>query len=334
LAIVKKIATLTYWQLLLSAIVFGIIWFLPEITGYKNLSGSCTVSLFHLIPLFTVSMVVACILQFVAVGIMLYVLVHIADKRNFLPIHPTLLFFIGGAVLASVPQLHCFSSATVSILLFVLSLPYFIQIGEEHNVPDAVFKIISLNLLGACFAPFLFLMCLTVLLVMVFYNMISLKSAIAGLFAVVLSAFVIFSLFYLTDSLPLLEKIWNYYCSYEIQWERFVALFEWSFSTILFFAGFVLMLIVMALYNFIYIQTAKALMRFYFFLVSLLLIVSVAICFFFFDNFLDFLPIPVLLAILQISLFFSHQQKRFGDIVFVCLMICCLAYRVLLLIGF
>ena len=48
------------------------------------------------------------------------------------------------------------SSATVSILLFVLSLPYFIQIGERYNVPDAVFKIISLNLLGACFARFVF----------------------------------------------------------------------------------------------------------------------------------------------------------------------------------
>lgn len=324
---------MSYRQIILLVFLFSVLWFLPEIFGVHS-SALFPITLLRFIPLFSVSALCAHIVQFVMVIIFVSMILHFARVRNFLPIKSTVFICVSGLLLSLVTPFQYLTNTSFALLFLLLSVSYFIRIVQENDVPKAVFCIVVLNLCGAVFEPIIFLFCLLMLLIISFYNMLSIKSLCAGLWAFVLVGFIGVSIFYLTDQMPLLNHIWQYLISYEWQMDKFQASFlSYSPLEIIYWVVLLVLLILVVLFNIGFVQNLKAQMRFYFLLVSILFFVSLIVSICFFNYFFDLLLIPCFLLLIQFSLFFSYQQKRLGNILFVSFVVLCIAYRILSLIG-
>ena len=164
---------------------------------------------------------------------------------------------------------------------------------------------------------------------MILFSTFTLRTFLAFLSGILVPLFLAWGLFYLSDNLDFLNVIWSQSHVYDFE------------QTVLFlrsdvvFSGLILILFLISLVSYFSVSlNFKLLVRLNFFFINLGFVLTVIWTGLFFYKVDTLVFVPIIFLIVWLSFFFSTNQSKFANIVFLVFLVCGLAYRVVNLIGF
>lgn len=329
--ILKKLVTPSLEWLIIPIIFSAILWFLPAILGIAHPQDSYPFQLFGTFTWFTLSAGWAHIIQFffqIAIGL---TLMRWCERWQLIPLRSVIPLFVALFVMSIIADLQFFDARTIALILFLLAISELLSMYSYNGEKvSAVFNIGFLIISAAFFhVEYAYLLVIFVI-GMIIFSTFTIRTFFALLSGILVPLFLVWSAFFLSDNLPIL---------YAILGESHLYMFDLSSLSLLrtdvLLGGVLLVLFLMALVSYFSVSlNFKLHVRLNFFFINLAFVLGVIWVALFFYKLDVLLFVPIIFLIILLSFFFSTNQSKFVNIVFIAFIVLGLAYRVLNLLGF
>lgn len=328
--ILKKILTPTLEWLIIPIILSAIIWFVPYLFGAAYSQPNYPFQLFGTFTWFTLSAGWAHFIQFFCQATIAIVLMRWCERWQLVLVRSAIPLVLGLFLMSIIPEVQFFDARMVALILFMLAVGDFLSMYSFNG--EKVASAFNIGFLVTCagfFQQEYFYLVILFLVGMVIFSTFTLRTFVALLSGIMLPLFVFWSVLFLSDNVTFL---------YEILSKTHIYNFNQGLSVLnssFIFGGFLMVLFMISLFSYFSLSlNYKLHVRLNFFFINLTFVLTTIWTALFFYKFETLLLVPVMFFILLLSFFFSTNQSKFANIVFLIFIFAGLAYRVVNLIGF
>lgn len=312
-------------NIIITLVVGAILWFVFGQRNGINESHPEVVSTMFMkhFAIWTLPTWVGNILGFIAmVGIMSWGVV-VCEKLQIIPVRTTMVFTVGLIMSSAIGYIQPFDESYIAIILFIFALRELIQMYHFENQMAAGFNIVLWLSLATLFEPEYIWLSLLFVLGMTIFRVITGRVFLSILFAISTIVILLGSIFWLFDSLDILLKYLENTISFKLL--NFTTLDK--FDIIIF--GFIILLELFTFVNY-YLNSNnyKLNTRLNFSLINAGFWVSLIWVILLSSNFTQLIAVPGLFAIMCISLYFSTNQSKVANILFVLWFLIFVGYRI------
>lgn len=329
--ILKKLVTPSLEWLIIPIIFSAILWFLPAILGIAYPQDNYPFQLFGTFTWFTLPAGWAHFIQFFFQIIIGLTLMRWCERWQLIPLRSVIPLFVALFIMSIIADFQFFDARTIALMLFLLALSQLLSMYSYNGEKVSAAFNIGFLIISAAFFHVEYVYLLGIFLVgLIIFSTFTVRTFFALLSGILVPLFLVWSAFFLSDNLADL---------YTILTQVHVYLFDTSTLIVLrsdvLLAGVLFVLFLMALVSYFSVSlNFKLHVRLNFFFVNLAFILSVIWVGLFFYKLDVLLFVPIIFLILLLSFFFSTNQSKFVNIVFIAFIVLGLAYRVLNILGF
>ncbi len=327
--ILKKILTPRLEWLIIPIIFSAIVWFVPYLFGAAYPQTNYPFQLFGTFTWFTLSAGWAHFIQFFCQIAIAIFLMRLCERWQLIPIRSAIPLVVGLFTMSTIAEIQFFDARMVALVLFLLAVEELFSMysysGEKVSVP---FNIGFLITSAAFFQQEYIFLLVVFLLGMIVFSTFTVRAFCALLSGTLLPLFVFWSILFLSDNISFL---------YEILSKSHIHTFNQGLpilSSSVIFGAMLLLLFLISLTSYFSVSlNFKLHTRLNFFFINLAFILTTIWAGLFFYKFASLLIVPSMFLIVSVSFFFSTNQSKFANILFIVFLVSGLAYRVLNLIG-
>jgi hypothetical protein len=264
------------------------------------------------------------ILGFVAMtGIMVWMML-LCNQLQIIPVRSSMPLTVGLVMAGCMGYIQPFDESYIAIVFFIFALKELIQMYNFETQMAAGFNIVLWLSLAFLFEPEYIWLSLLFILGMIIFRVISRRVFLSIFFAIATIIFIIGSMFWLFDSLNIIIEYLDNTIS--ISPQKITSLNKFDIAIFTFTA---MMVIFSSISYFLSASNYKLNTRLNFSLIHAGFWFSLVWIILFFSSFSQLIAVPILFAIMCISLYFSTVQSKVANIMFVVWFVCFVAYRII-----
>ena len=312
-------------NVVITLVVGAVLWFV--FGGQNGVNESqpemvSTMFMKHFV-LWTLPTWVGNILGFVAmIGIMGWGVI-VCENLQIIPVRSIMIFTIGLIMASTISYIQPFDESYIAIVFFIFALKELIQMYHFETQMAAGFNIVILLSLAALFEPEYMWLSLLFVLGMMIFRVITGRVFLSIIFGIATVAILVGSIFWLFDSLDILLEYLDNIVTIKTIDINILSKYDVIISL------FVVLLVLFTFINY-YLgsRNYKLNTRLNFALIHSGFWVSLVWLVLFSANFAQLVAVPGIFAIMCISLYFSTNQNKIANIVFVIWFLVFVVYRI------
>lgn len=308
----------------ISAVVGGILFFLPFINPNTQLDGDVSTLFMKNFVLWTMPVIWSQILGFVTMtGIMVWMM-FLCNQLQIIPVRSSMLLTIGLVMAGTIGYIQPFDEGYIATIFFILAIKQLIQMYHFETQVAAAYNITLLLGIAALFEPTYIWLSTLFMMGMIIFRVITRRVFLSILLGVATLIMIVGSLFWLFDSLEILINFLNQLINVSLWHNMTLSKGDIIISC---FTG-ILMLFTFTNY---YFSTSnyKLNTRLNFTFINWGFWLSMIWVVVFGAEFTQLIAIPGLFAIMCFSLYFSTNQSKVANILFIVWFLVFVGYRII-----
>ena len=313
----------------ISVVVSGLLWFLfnAQCTMHNaQLDSDSVQTLFmkHFV-LWSLPIIWSRILGFVAIVALMTWMMFLCNNLQIIPVRSSMPLTVGIVMASCIGYIQPFDESYIAAVLFILALKQLIQMYHFENQVSAGYNIILLLGIASLFEPAYIWLSLLFVLGMIIFRVITRRVFLSILLGIATLVVIIGSLFWLFDSLDILINYLNKFIEISL-WNNELQITKGDIIVGGFTAGLILFTFVSYFFS---PCNYKLNTRLNFSLINWGFWLSIIWVVFFNANFTQLIAIPGLFAMMCLSLYFSTNQSKVANVLFVVWFFMFTMYRIM-----
>lgn len=307
----------------ISTVVGGILFFLPFINPNTQLDGDVSTLFMKNFVLWTMPVIWSQILGFVTMtGIMVWMM-FLCNQLQIIPVRSSMPLTVGLVMAGAIGYIQPFDEGYIATMFFILAIKQLIQMYHFETQVAAAYNITLLLGIAALFEPTYIWLSTLFMMGMIIFRVITRRVFLSILLGVVTLIMIVGSLFWLFDSLEILINFLNQLINVSLWHNMTLSKGDIIISC---FTG-ILMLFTFTNY---YFSTSnyKLNTRLNFTFINWGFWLSMIWVVVFGAEFTQLIAIPGLFAIMCFSLYFSTNQSKVANILFIVWFLVFVGYRI------
>lgn len=308
----------------ISMVVGGILFFLPFINPNTQLDGDVSTLFMKNFVLWTMPVIWSQILGFVTMtGIMVWMM-FLCNQLQIIPVRSSMPLTVGLVMAGAIGYIQPFDEGYIATMFFILAIKQLIQMYHFETQVAAAYNITLLLGIAALFEPTYIWLSTLFMMGMIIFRVITRRVFLSILLGVATLIMIVGSLFWLLDSLEILINFLN----------QLINVSLWHNMTLskgdIIISCFTEILMLFTFTNY-YFSTSnyKLNTRLNFTFINWGFWLSMIWVIVFGAEFTQLIAIPGLFAIMCFSLYFSTNQSKVANILFIVWFLVFVGYRII-----